>query len=97
MVVVAPTGLDRSPCGTGTSARMADLFAKGKMKVGDELVHESLIGTLFRGKIAAETSVGEYPAIIPEVSGNAYITGFQQLVLESDDPLNRSFLLLETS
>ena len=97
VVVVAPTGLDRSPCGTGTSARMADLFAKGKMKVGDELVHESLIGTLFRGKIAAETSVGEYPAIIPEVSGNAYITGFQQLVLESDDPLNRSFLLLETS
>jgi len=97
VVVVAPTGLDRSPCGTGTSARMADLFAKGKMKVGDELVHESLIGTLFRGKIAAETSVGEYPAIIPEVSGNAYITGFQQLVLEPDDPLNRSFLLLETS
>ena len=89
VVVVAPTGLDRSPCGTGTSARMADLFAKGKMKVGDELVHESLIGTLFRGKIAAETSVGEYPAIIPEVSGNAYITGFQQLVLEPDDPLNR--------
>lgn len=97
VVVVAPTGLDRSPCGTGTSARMADLFAKGKMKVGDELVHESLIGTLFRGKILARTSLAGYPAIIPEVSGNAYITGFQQLVLEPDDPLNRSFLLSETS
>jgi proline racemase len=97
VVVVAPAGLDRSPCGTGTSARMADLFAKGKMKVGDELVHESLIGTLFRGKIVAESSVAEYPAIIPEVAGSAYITGFQQLVLEPDDPLNRSFLLSETS
>jgi proline racemase len=96
-VVVAPTGLDRSPCGTGTSARMADLFAKGKMKVGDELVHESLIGTLFRGRIVGETSVGEYPAIIPEVAGNAYITGFQQLVAEPDDPLKKGFLLSETS
>lgn len=96
-VVVAPTGLDRSPCGTGTSARMADLFAKGKMKVGDELVHESLIGTLFRGRIVGETSVGEYPAIIPEVAGNAYITGFQQIVAEPDDPLKKGFLLSETS
>ena len=97
VVVVAPAGLDRSPCGTGTSARMADLFAKGKMKVEDELVHESIIGTLFRGKIAATSNVGEYPAIIPEISGNAYITGFQQLVLESGDPLDKSFLLSETS
>lgn len=96
-VVVAPAGLDRSPCGTGTSARMADLFAKGKMKVGDEFVHESLIGTLFRGKIIGESSVGEYPAIIPEVAGNAYITGFQQLVVEPDDPLKKGFLLSETS
>lgn len=95
-VVVAPTGLDRSPCGTGTSARMADLFAKGKMKVGDEFVHESIIGTLFRGKIFAKTSVGEYPAIIPEVTGEAYITGFQQLVVEPDDPLKKGFLLSET-
>jgi proline racemase len=96
-VVVAPAGLDRSPCGTGTSARMADLFAKGKMKVGDEFVHESLIGTLFRGKIVGESHVGEYPAIIPEIAGNAYITGFQQLVVEPDDPLKKGFLLSETS
>jgi proline racemase len=95
-VVVAPTGIDRSPCGTGTSARMADLFAKGKLKVGDEFVHESIIGTLFRGKVLAETSVGEYPAIIPEVTGNAYITGFQQLVVEPDDPIQKGFLLSET-
>lgn len=96
VVVVAPSGLDRSPCGTGTSARMADLFAKRKMKVGDELVHESLIGTLFRGRIIGESSVGEYPAIIPEVSGNAYVIGFQHLVVEPDDPLNKGFLLSDT-
>ena len=92
-VVVAPAGLDRSPCGTGTSARMADLFAKGKLHVGDEFVHESIIGTLFRGKIIGESQVGKYPAIIPEISGKAYITSFQQLVVEPDDPFKRGFLL----
>jgi len=92
-VIVAPAGIDRSPCGTGTSARMADLFAKGKLHVGDEFVHESIIGTLFRGKIVAESRVGKYPAIIPEISGKAYITGFQQLVAEFDDPFKRGFLL----
>lgn len=93
VVVVAPAGLDRSPCGTGTSARLADLFAKGKLHVGGEFVHESIIGTLFRGKIVGESQVGKYPAIIPEISGKAYITGFQQLVGEPDDPLKRGFLL----
>ena len=93
VVVVAPAGLDRSPCGTGTSARMADLFAKGKLDVGDEFVHESITGTLFRGKIVGESRVGKYPAIIPEISGKAYITGFQQLVAEPDDPFKRGFLL----
>jgi proline racemase len=72
---------------------MADLFARGKMSVGDELVHESIIGTLFRGKIVAETKLGKYPAIIPEISGNAYVTGFQQLIVELDDPLKEGFLL----
>lgn len=93
VVVVAPAGLDRSPCGTGTSARMADLFAKGKLDVGDQFVHESITGTLFRGKIVSESRVGKYPAIIPEVSGKAYITGFQRLVAELDDPFKRGFLL----
>jgi proline racemase/trans-L-3-hydroxyproline dehydratase len=95
-VIVAPSGIDRSPCGTGTSARMADLFAKGQMKVGDKFIHESIIGTLFRGKIVRETKVGDYQAIVPEIAGSAYITGFQQLVIEDDDPLKESFLLSET-
>jgi proline racemase len=93
VVIVPPAGIDRSPCGTGTSARMADLFAKGKLHVGDEFVHESITGTLFRGKIVGESQEGKYPAIIPEVTGKAYVTGFQRLVAEIDDPFKRGFLL----
>jgi proline racemase len=93
VVIVPPAGIDRSPCGTGTSARMADLFAKEKLHVGDEFIHESITGTLFRGKIVSESQEGKYPAIIPEVTGTAYITGFQQLVAEIDDPFKRGFLL----
>lgn len=93
VVIVPPAGIDRSPCGTGTSARMADLFAKGKLHVGDEFVHESITGTLFWGKIVGESQEGKYPAIIPEVTGKAYVTGFQQLVAEIDDPFKRGFLL----
>jgi proline racemase len=93
VVVVAPSGVDRSPCGTGTSARMADLAAKGKLQVGEEFVHESIIGTLFRGKIIGESQVGEYPAVNTEISGMAYITGFQNLVFEQGDPFTKGFLL----
>jgi proline racemase len=92
-VIIAPAGIDRSPCGTGTSARMADLFAKGKLKVGDEFVHESITGTLFHGKIAGESRIDDYPAVITEISGRAYITGFQQLIAEVDDPFKNGFLL----
>lgn len=92
-VVVAPSGLDRSPCGTGTSARMADLAAKGKLHVGDEFVHESIIGSLFRGKITGESHVGKYSTVSTEITGRAYITGFQHLVSEEDDPFKRGFLL----
>jgi len=92
-VVVAPSGIDRSPCGTGTSARMADLAAKGKLHVGEEFVHESIMGTLFRGKIIGESQVGEHPAVNTEISGLAYITGFQQLVFEQGDPFKKGFLL----
>ena len=94
-VVVSPADLDRSPCGTGTSARMADLYAKGKLHIGDEFVHESIIGTPFRGKIVGESQVGDYPAINTEISGRAYMTGFQQLVAEPDDPFKSGFLLTQ--
>ena len=61
--------IDRSPCGTGTSARLAQLYAKGKLKVGQEFVHESFIGSTFVGKVEQETSVGNFKAIIPSIKG----------------------------
>ena len=82
---------DRSPCGTGTAARMAALYSKGEMGLGDELVHESIIGTRFRGRIAGLTRVGGVEAIIPEVSGRAYITAISHIIIEPDDPLKHGF------
>src|SRR5262249_57867135 len=67
--IVAPGRSDRSPTGTGTSARMAVLHARGLMKVGDEMIHESIIGSQFRGRILGETTVGKVPAIEPAIAG----------------------------
>src|SRR5262249_39986892 len=67
--------IDRSPCGTGTSARMAQLAAKGRLVVGDDFVHESIIGTLFDGRVEAAAQVGYHAAIVPSVAGWARITG----------------------
>jgi len=79
----------RSPCGTGTSAKLASLYARGKLKLNQEIINESLIGTLFKGKIVAETSEG----YIPEISGRAWINGFGQFLIEEDDPLKEGFIL----
>lgn len=92
-VVVSPLGLDRSPCGTGTSARLANLHARGEWKVGESFVHESVLGTLFEGRIVGVTEVGEYEAVIPEITGRAYPAGVSQLVLTPDDPFPGGFLL----
>jgi len=85
--------IDRSPCGTGTCARMAQLFSSGELKLNQEFIHESIIGTLFRGKLVEEVLVGDYRATVPEVNGTAYITGVHQFVLDQDDPLKYGFLL----
>lgn len=85
--------IDRSPCGTGTSARMAQLVAKGKLKIGDTFVHESIIGTLFNGVATEATKVGEYNAIIPSVEGWARVTGFNTILVDDRDPLAKGFLL----
>jgi 4-hydroxyproline epimerase len=77
--------IDRSPCGTGTSARMAQLAARGELKVGDGFVHESIIGSLFRGRVEAETRVGNHAAIVPSVEGWAKITGFNTIFIDPDD------------
>jgi 4-hydroxyproline epimerase len=78
--------IDRSPCGTGTSARMAQLHAKGKLEVGDDFVHESIIGSLFRGRIKGAASVGNRPAIVPSVEGWARVTGLNTIFIDDRDP-----------
>ncbi len=71
--------IDRSPCGTGTSARLAQLAARGDLKVGDTFVHESIIGSLFRGRVEKAVTVGDYDAIVPSVAGQAWITGYNTI------------------
>lgn len=86
--------IDRSPCGTGTSARMAQWFAKGKLKVGDEFIHESIIGSRFVGKVEAVAQVGSFKGIIPSIQGSARIIGYNQLILDPDDPYVKGFQVI---
>jgi 4-hydroxyproline epimerase len=83
--------IDRSPCGTGTSARMAHLAAKGRLKVGDSFVHESIIGSLFTGRVEAAAEVGGKPAIVPSIEGWARITGYNTLFIDERDPYAEGF------
>jgi proline racemase len=78
--------LDRSPCGTGTCAKMATLHAKGKLPLHQDFVHEGILGTTFTGRLVEETRVGSYAAVVPAISGQAWITGFAQYVLDPEDP-----------
>lgn len=93
-VVVPPGGIDRSPCGTGTSAKVATLYVKGELAIGQKFVHESIVGSLFYAKVLEETSVGHLPAVVPQVSGSAWVTGFHHFTLHDSDPLNDGFLLI---
>lgn len=87
--------IDRSPCGTGTSARIAQLFAKGKLKVGDSFIHESYIGSQFTAKVESETSVGEFAAIIPSIEGWAKIYGYNTILVDpEDDPYAEGFIVV---
>jgi proline racemase len=95
-VVVAPGRLDRSATGTGLSARMAVLHARGLMRVGDAMTHASAIGSTFDGRIVSETTVGERPAIVPAIRGSAWITGISQLVVDPSDPFPEGYLLSDT-
>ena len=83
--------IDRSPCGTGTSSRMAQWAAKGKLNVGDSFVHESIIGSLFKGRVEAAAKVGSYEAIIPSIEGWAYITGYNTIFIDDEDPYANGF------
>jgi proline racemase len=85
--------LDRSPCGTGTCGRMAALHARGLLKLNTPFVHESILGTTFIGSIAESAPVGPHPAVLPTISGRAWITGFGQYVLDETDPFPEGYVL----
>ncbi len=92
-VAIHPGWLDRSPCGTGTSARMAQLHARGELALGEDYVHASTIGTRFTGRLVGTTTVGEFDAVVPTVRGRAWITGLASYLLDPDDPFPAGFLL----
>jgi proline racemase len=92
-MAIHPGWFDRSPCGTGTSARMAQLHARGLLPLGADFVNESFIGTRFTGRLTGETTVGGLPAVVPTVTGRAWITGTAQYFLDPSDPFPAGFLL----
>jgi 4-hydroxyproline epimerase len=86
--------IDRSPCGTGTSARMAQWHAKGKLKIGEDFIHESFIGSQFIGQVEEETFLGDIPAIIPSIKGWAKIYGQNTITIDDDDPYAHGFQVI---
>jgi proline racemase len=95
-VVVAPGRLDRSATGTGLSARIAALHARGSMEVGDSMTHESVIGSTFDGRIVREVEVGGRPAVVPAIRGSAWITGVSRVLVDPTDPYPEGYLLSDT-
>lgn len=86
--------IDRSPCGTGTSARMAQWYAKGKLKKGEPFIHESIIGSTFTGLIEEETRVNDLPAIVPSIAGWARVTGYNTIIIDDEDPYAHGFQVI---
>jgi len=93
VVIFGDGQVDRSPCGTGTCAKLATLYAKGQIKKDEEFVYESILGTHFRGKIVGSMKLEGIDAVIPEITGSAYITGFNKLVIDERDPVKHGFIL----
>lgn len=93
-VVFGNGQIDRSPCGTGTCAKMAVLHHKEKLKIGQNFYHQSIIDSTFTGQLIQKTNVGNHSAVIPEIKGSAYITGMSQFVIEEDDPYREGFLVV---
>jgi proline racemase len=87
--------IDRSPCGTGTCARMATLHARGRLRLNEDFSHEGILGTIFTGRLVAETKVGQYPAVVPTLSGQAWITGFASYVVDPEDPFPEGFTVAD--
>jgi proline racemase len=85
--------IDRSPCGTGTSARMATLHARGRLAIGDDFRHEGILGTVFTGRLLEETRIGDRRAVVPQITGQAWITGLAEYVLDPTDPFPDGFTI----
>jgi proline racemase len=92
-MVIHPGWFDRSPCGTGTSARMAQLHARGELPLDAEFVNESFIGTRFTGRLLGTAEVAGHPAVLPSFTGRAWITGTAQYLLDPTDPFPAGFVL----
>jgi proline racemase len=93
-VVVPPGGIDRSPCGTGTSAKLAVLYANQEISIGEEFVHESIVGSLFRGCVLETTYVGDVAAVVTKITGSAWLMGMHRFFYHEEDPLKEGFLLI---
>jgi len=89
----ASPNVDRSPCGTGTCAKMAALHYRGQLQLGEDFISEGILGTRFRGRLTGTAQVGDYDAVVPRITGSAYITGFNHLVIDELDPLKHGFKL----
>jgi proline racemase len=83
--------LDRSPCGTGTCAKMATMYARGHLRLNEDFCHEGILGTLFTGRLVKENQVGSYQAVVPTLSGQAWITGIANYVVDPTDPFPEGF------
>src|SRR5690606_11002872 len=93
-VVVPPGGIDRSPCGTGTSAKLATMYAKNEIGVGEIFVHESIVGSIFKARILETTKIKDLDAVIPEVTGSAWVMGMHRFFYNEKDPLKEGYLLI---
>ncbi len=93
-VLYGDKAIDRSPCGTGTSARMAQWFAKGNLKIGEPFIHESIIGTKFIGRVEGGTKIGDFDGIIPSIEGWAQLLGFNNIIIDDDDQFPEGFQLI---
>ncbi len=90
-MAIHPGWFDRSPCGTGTSARMAELWGRGELGLNTDFVNESFIGGRFIGRLVAETEVAGIPAVVPTITGRAWVTGLSQYLLDPSDPFPTGF------
>lgn len=93
LVTSKELGFDRSPCGTGSCAKMSLLFDRGDITLGEEYIHESVIGTLFHGRLVEKTQVGSVNAVIPEITASAHVTGLNYILIDPHDPLRHGFYL----